>query len=153
MVSDVGRIICLRVELTFRNTGPCSCPFPLLCSGEKQSAEQIVVVDITRAIEIQSDETVVTHVDVLVRVVSAVVIQDAVAIGDVWNGVAVNRHAAMANAAPEGLNPLSCSKTVVESKAVFMSPEPQNGPFGRNNVSEVVRVSDTNSETGIVFVM
>src|SRR6266404_6347649 len=87
--------------------------------GEKQSVIQIIVVDFEcGAVERQGDKTVVAHVDVFVRLVTTVVIQDAVAIGDVRNSTAGNRHAAMANAASVGLYSVSDSKSIVDREPV-----------------------------------
>jgi hypothetical protein len=141
MVSDVAGIILFEIEIHLLKLGTLQLSFsvadPSLC--EKRSAIQIIVVDVERrAVELQSDETVVTHVDVFVCFIAAVVIEDAVAIDNVRKGVAVDRHASMADATPEGLNSASRSKAVVDSKSVLMPPEPENGPFGRNNVSQLL---------------
>jgi hypothetical protein len=92
VVSDIGGIILLEIRIHISKLWSLqlslAVAYPAL--GEKQCVEQIIVVDVERrAVELQSDETVVAHVDALRRRIVAVVVQDAVAIGDVRNGVAV----------------------------------------------------------------
>src|SRR5215467_3505483 len=130
---DIVRIVLCEVRIDILELWSLQVSLPVAdpSLGKQQSVVQIVVADLEfGAIELQDDETVVAHVDVFVRHVTAVVIQDAVAIGDVWNGTSANRHTAMAYAAPVSLNAVYDSKSIVNRKPVFMTPKPENRPVG-----------------------
>ena len=141
MVLDIDRVILLEIGAQISKLRPLqialSIAYPSL--RKQRRVEQIVVIDVkTGSVKLQSDETVVADVDVFVGRILPVVIQHAITLSNIWSSAAANRHSAMANAAPKCLDAIACTETVVESKAVFVAPEPEHRTIRRNHAPELL---------------